>query len=232
MEKNVIEINNIPVIIWGTLSNEVYVYVHGRHSSKEDALCVAEVATKKGLQVISFDFPEHGDRKADNSKRFVIENCVNELKEIIKYVNKRWEKINLFASSIGAYFSLVAYFSIEFNKTLFISPVLDLEQVINDMMICCNVDIDKLEQEKEIDTPMGETLSWEYLQYVKRNKLNKWRGTIKIIIGDNDELTCIEIVRSFKKNFICEVEFIENGKHYNHSEEQNRQIINWIQKNI
>ena len=77
---------------------------------KEDTVIeiLAEEATKKGYQVLSFDLPEHGERKSDSTP-CKAQICVNELSMIMDYAKKHWNEVNLFACSMGAYFSLLAY---------------------------------------------------------------------------------------------------------------------------
>ena len=62
-----ININNIPALIWGEESRKVFIAVHGNMSNKEDEVIkiLAEKVTSKGYQVLSFDLPEHGERKYD-----------------------------------------------------------------------------------------------------------------------------------------------------------------------
>ena len=63
-----ININNIPSIIWGEKSNKVFIAVHGNMSNKEDEVIkiLAEKLVSKGYQLLSFDLPEHGERKNNN----------------------------------------------------------------------------------------------------------------------------------------------------------------------
>ncbi|HVM73130.1 MAG TPA: hypothetical protein VMT91_15305, partial [Anaerolineales bacterium] len=65
MHKQLILIGSIPAIIWGTPSSNVYIFVHGRMSQKEDAEKFATMAERKGYQTLSFDLPEHGERKSE-----------------------------------------------------------------------------------------------------------------------------------------------------------------------
>ena len=67
-----ISINNIPSIIWGENSNKLFIAVHGNLSNKEDKVIklLAEKVVGKGYQVLSFDLPEHGERKERNKDRF------------------------------------------------------------------------------------------------------------------------------------------------------------------
>lgn len=63
-----IRINNIPAIIWGEKSDKVYLFVHGKMSSKEAAEEVAKIAEQKGYQTISFDLPQHGERTEESAR--------------------------------------------------------------------------------------------------------------------------------------------------------------------
>ena len=69
MEIERIQINGIPTLLWGEKSDKVYIAIHGNMSNKEDTVIkiLADVVTRKGYQVLSFDLPEHGERKTDIS---------------------------------------------------------------------------------------------------------------------------------------------------------------------
>ena len=41
-----------------------------------------------GYQLLSFDLPEHGERKDDTTYLCKVHNCVKDLKQIIEYANK------------------------------------------------------------------------------------------------------------------------------------------------
>ena len=53
--------NKAPVILIGEKSDKVFLFVHGLHGRKEEALAFAEVAVPKGYQVLGIDLPV--DRK-------------------------------------------------------------------------------------------------------------------------------------------------------------------------
>ena len=111
------------------------VAVHGNQSSKTDVpvRILAETASEKGYQVLSFDLPEHGERKEEGIP-CKVQNCVEELKVILGFVREKWNTVGLFACSLGAYFSLLAYREEEFERCLFLSPVVDMERIIENMM--------------------------------------------------------------------------------------------------
>jgi len=44
MEMEQLRIDNIPAILWGAKAESVYIYVHGKNASKEEAFGFAEKA--------------------------------------------------------------------------------------------------------------------------------------------------------------------------------------------
>ena len=82
-----IKINNIPSIIGGEKSSKVYIAIHGNMSNKEDEVIkiLAEKVVKKGYQLLSFDLPEHGERKKDTNYLCKVQNCINDLEQVIEY---------------------------------------------------------------------------------------------------------------------------------------------------
>jgi pimeloyl-ACP methyl ester carboxylesterase len=125
MTRQNLKIQNIPVILWGEKSDKLFIAVHGNMSNKADDVIVifAEEAFPKGYQVLSFDLPEHGDRK-NESLPCKVQNCVNDLGIIMDYAKSLSDNISLFACSMGAYFSLLTQLSAE--PTIFIKKPLVL----------------------------------------------------------------------------------------------------------
>ena len=111
MKTERIKINDIPSIIWGEKSSKVYIAVHGNMSYKEDQVIkiLAEKVVSKGYQLLSFDLPEHGERKNDITYLCKVQNCKKDLISILEYAKTKYEEINLWACSMGAYFSLISY---------------------------------------------------------------------------------------------------------------------------
>lgn len=91
------KICNIPSIIWGEKSSKVYIAIHGNMSNKEDEVIkiLANTVTNEGYQLLSFDLPEHGERKNDTNYLCKVQNCVSDLKTIIEYAKKNYNEINL-----------------------------------------------------------------------------------------------------------------------------------------
>jgi len=58
---------------------------------------------------------------------------------------------------------------------LFVSPIVDMEKLIVDMTIWADVTEDVLREKGEIWADFGETLSWEYLCWVREHPIKDWR---------------------------------------------------------
>ena len=172
MKKEFFKINNIPAVLWGETSEKIIIAVHGNMSHKEDIPIeiLAEIGNQKNYQILSFDLPEHGERK--NEKTLCkVQKCVKELSYIIEYAKIHWEDISIFGNSLGAYFSLLAFKDENISKAFFLSPVVDMEKIIKNMMMWFNVSEEKLKKEKIIPTPIGQNLYWDYYCYVKKIQL-------------------------------------------------------------
>lgn len=65
MTQHNLKIQGIPAIIWGDDADRAYIYVHGKMSQKEEAQDFAQKAAQRGYQVLSFDLPQHGERKGE-----------------------------------------------------------------------------------------------------------------------------------------------------------------------
>jgi len=63
MLKTKLKIEGIPALLWGIPADRLIVTVHGFMGSKDDFELLAEEASLKGYQVLSFDLPQHGERK-------------------------------------------------------------------------------------------------------------------------------------------------------------------------
>ncbi|WP_010291852.1 alpha/beta hydrolase [Clostridium senegalense] len=233
MFKDKFNISNIPAVLWGKNSEKLFIAVHGNMSNKEDVVIqiLAEEALKKGYQVLSFDLPEHGERK-NESTPCKVQFCVSDLSIIMNYAKEHWKEVNLFACSMGAYFSLLAYKSDILRKALFLSPVVNMERIIENMMRWFNITPERLQKEMIIETPIGQKLYWDYFCYVKQHPINTWNVDTDILYGAKDELCEFETINYFTKKYYCELEVVDEAEHYFHTEEQLNVFKYWLRKRI
>lgn len=229
-----INISNIPSIIWGKKSNRVFIAVHGNMSNKEDDVIkiLAEKVINRGYQLLSFDLPEHGARKDDTNYLCKVQNCVKDLKQIIEYAKKNYQEINLWACSMGAYFSLLAYKDEDIKQCLFLSPVVNMKVIIDNMMLWSNTTEEKLKEKQEIKTDCGQTLYGDYYEYVKNNPITNWNKKTYILYGNKDNMQNEDIIKNFSNNFNCDLSILDGGEHYFHTEEQLKFYKEWLSKVI
>lgn len=234
METKRIKINNIPSIIWGEKSSKVFIAIHGNMSNKEDKVIeiLANKVTNKGYQLISFDLPEHGERKIDTNYLCKVQNCVNDLKQIIEYAKANYNEINIWACSIGAYFSLLAYKDEDLKQCLFLSPVVNMKIIIENMMLWSNTTEKELNEKQKIKTDFGQTLYWDYYLYVKENPITNWNKKTYILYGNKDNMQNENIIEDFSNEFNCDLTILKNGEHYFHTEEQLNFYSDWLDKII
>ncbi|MDB0439792.1 alpha/beta hydrolase [Clostridioides difficile] len=226
MEKKHFQIHGIPSILWGNPSNKLYIYIHGQSGYKEEAKTFANIAVNHGWQVLSVDLPKHGERKEENIS-FDPWNVVPELLTIMKYSKSNWNQIALYANSIGAWFSMLSFENENLEECIFVSPILDMQQLISNIMLWANVSEKQLKHELIIPTSFGHTLSWEYLQYVKKHPITTWNTPTKILYGKRDELTELSVVEKFTHHFNCNLTVIENGEHWFNTPEQLKVLNEW-----
>lgn len=231
MKEKHILLQEIPAILYGDRSESLFLYIHGKMGCKEEAAHFAEIVCPKGYQVLSIDLPGHGKRTGE-MERFVPREVVPELQAVYGFAQRRWKKISLYANSIGAYFSLLAFRESKLEKSLFVSPILDMEKLIRDMMGWAGVTREQLHQAREIPTAFGETLSWRYLTYAAEHRITKWDSPTAILYAGQDHLTARETVDDFARRFGCTITVMENGEHWFHTEEQMAVLDTWLRKEL
>lgn len=150
-----------------------------------------------------------------------------EIHTAVEKLKAKYESILLIANSIGAYFSMCAGIGHLLRKAYFISPIVDMEKLITDMMQWANVTEAELKSMGVIHTAFGEDLSWEYLCYVRNHPIG-WEVPTSILYGSRDNLTSFETISDFAKKHRASLTVMEGGEHWFHTEAQMRFLDEWI----
>ena len=193
------------------------IYIHGKGGS------AAESEHYKSLfpdcEVIGMDY-----------QTFTPWETGKEIHIAVEELKSKYENVILIANSIGAFFSMNAGIDDMIQKAYFISPIVDMEKLITNMMQWANVTEQELESEGVIHTDFGEDLSWEYLSYV-RSYLITWHAPTQILYGSNDLLTSLETISDFANKHQATLTVMEGGEHWFHTENQMQFLDRWIKKN-
>lgn len=152
-----------------------------------------------------------------------------EIRTAVEKLAARYDHVILIANSIGAFFSMYAGISNMIQKAYFISPIVDMEKLICNMMQRANVTEAELKAKGVIHTGFGEDLSWEYLRYVRSHPID-WSVPTEILYGSDDNLTSSETIRSFAEKHNTGLTVMEQGEHWFHMEEQMRFLDEWFRK--
>lgn len=151
----------------------------------------------------------------------------SEFFEKVSELSKQYSSITLIAGSIGAYFSLVSGIEKFISKTYFISPIVNMERLILDMIGWAGTTEAELEEKKIIPVDFGDDLSWDYLQYVRYNKIH-WKVPTEILYGSLDNLQSLETIQQFAKERGAGVTVMEGGEHWFHTDEQMKFLDEWM----
>lgn len=153
-----------------------------------------------------------------------------EIRKAAAELSGKFDSIILIANSIGAYFSMCAGIDDIIKKAYFISPIVDMERLITNMMAQANVTENELRKQGTIQTAADQELSWEYLSWVRRHPI-KWTVPTEILYGESDELTDFETIESFANSIGARLTVMYGGEHWFHTEEQMRFLDDWIMSN-
>ncbi len=193
---------------------DLVIYIHGKGGSAEEA------DHYKGLfpyaDVIGFDYRAQTPWEAETEFPMLFDGAVN-----------GYQRVCIIANSIGAFFTLCTLGNRKIDEAFFISPIVDMEELICGMMTRANVSESELKEKKEIPTDFGETLSWKYLCYVREHPL-RWSIPSYILYGEKDHLTTRETIAAFAEKIGGTLTVIKNGEHWFHTEEQMKFLREWI----
>lgn len=193
---------------------KLVLYIHGKGGS------AAEAEHYKPL------FPNCDVVGLEYTSQFPWE-ALNEFPTLFDELCPGYDSVDLIANSIGAFFAMHALSGKQIEKAHFISPVVDMEKLIMDMMGWANVTEDELHNKQTIPTNFGETLSWEYLCYVRANPI-QWEVPTRILYGEKDNLTSYHTISAFVDQTHASLTVMKNGEHWFHNKEQMDFLDAWI----
>ena len=193
---------------------QLVIYVHGKGGSAEEANHYQHLFADS--DVIGLDYKAQTPWEAKT-----------ELSDFFDLYSKDYDEVVLIANSIGAYFSMCGLYNKRISRAFFISPIVNMEKLITDMMMWANVTEDELKNKGEISTQSGENLSFEYLYYARKNPIN-WSVPTNILYGSKDNVTSAETLTEFVNKIGASITVMEGGEHWFHIDEQMSFLDNWI----
>ena len=196
--------------------NGLVIYIHGKGGSAEEAERYKPLF--ENCDVIGFDYEARTPWEA-----------MTEFPAFFDPLRGNYASVTLVANSLGAYFALHSLADRQVEQTFLISPVVDMERLMADMMARAGVTEADLREKREIPTDMGETLSWEYWRYAKANPV-VWDVPTHILYGGEDELVAFGSVSAFAERTGASLTVMEGGEHWFHTAEQMSFLDDWIRR--
>lgn len=194
------------------------IYVHGKGGSADEAEHYRPLFP--GCEVIGFDYRAQTPREARE-----------EFPRFFDSLRPDHRPPTLIANSIGAFFSMSALSARQVDRALFVSPVVDMEKLISDMMARANVTEEELRARGEIPVGSGEALSWDWLRDVRLYPL-RWTVPTRILYGERDSLTPFETMTAFAARIGASLTVMPGGEHWFHTPEQMAFLDRWIRESF
>ncbi len=172
------------------------------------------------MQVLTFDWPAHGDSKADPSM-LTVDRCLEDLDTMIGYINEHYPGLPLyaFATSFGGYL-LLKYHAREpevFDRIILRSPALDMPEVVRHFMD--DETYKAWEKGGTVDFGLERPLplTIEFLRELRRH--GAALGSIAdserfmIIQGDKDDVVSPDLARRFARQNGIAICMVEGADH-------------------
>jgi len=196
---------------------ELVLYIHGKGGSAAE--CEHYKPLFPNCEVLGLDY-----------RTFTPWETGAEIHAAADKLKSEYKSIILIANSIGAFFSMNAVIDNLICRAYFISPIVDMEKLIVNMMLWANVTEADLKAKGVIHTDFGEDLSWKYLCYVREHPI-RWKVPTKILYGEKDTMTSETTIRAFAREHKAELTVMAHGEHWFHTDEQMQFLDNWIKRN-
>ena len=195
---------------------DIVVYIHGKNGSAAEAARYRRLFADN--DVLGFDYEARTPWEAKE-----------EFAPYFESILKSRKSVTIVANSIGAFFAMHALRDMRIKKAYFISPIVDMENLILNMLSQANASEEELRDKGELSTKFGEKLSWRYLCYVREHPIF-WTAPTHSLYGENDDLTSFETICEFANRASATLTAMKNGEHRFSKAEQMQFLDDWIRR--
>ena len=189
------------------------IYIHGLYGSSGEADFYSFCSNK--YDVIGLDYK-------DGNPWEVKDQIAQEFAEI----SKKYKNVYVIANSIGAFYTFMYLSDFSIKKAFFISPLVNMKEVIEGMMEQYKISLETLKNKKIINLNNGQALSYDFYQSLENKDM--WNVKTHILYGEKDKLVNQKSIFNFVSNHNCSLTIMKNGEHYFHTPGQLKFIKKWI----
>lgn len=194
--------------------SRLVIYIHGKGGNAKEAEHYKSLFPEN--DVIGFDYRSQNPWEAKG-----------EFSDFYDKVTKEYDSVIVIANSIGTFFAMVSLADKKIERAFFISPIVDMKKLIQDMITWAGVTTEELQKKGEITTDFGERLSWKYYSYVCEHPI-KWNIPTHILYGEKDNMTSRKTITAFAKEMGASLTIMPDGEHWFHTEKQMGFLDKWI----
>ena len=180
---------------------EIIIAVHGFGGDKDSSAIklLAEKMVKDNFLVICFDFPSHGDSEVEADK-LTIDNCMDDIETIEQYIKDKFGrdiKINIIATSYGAYITLLKIIKkkTRYNKIVLRAPAIKMDEILKNTLLRKPFQDFKRTRVTKLGFRRIMNIPYDFYEELKENKiLEIYQNNQKMFIiqGTNDDVAPIE----------------------------------------
>ena len=197
----------------------IVTYIHGLYGSQEEVKYIIEKS--RYIDVVGLEYQDGNPWEVKDKIR----------DEFIK-LTKDYKQVVVVANSIGAFYTYTYLDDLKIDQAYFISPVVDMVQIIKDLMLANDISEDDLKLAHTIICSNGQTLNYEFYQFVQ-NYQDNWNVPTEILYGTKDELVDIKSIVQFLENHpLSELTIKRESSHYFHTDEERAFIKEWISTSL
>ena len=178
--------------------------LHGFAGSKRSLVisAVAEMLAEKNWNIMTFDWPGHGDSPA-GADRLTVDNCLRDLDLIVGECRKNGLPLSCFATSFGGYLAMNYHYRNPdvFSSIMLRSPALRMDHVIRTLLEPAVFEAwkggDKLDFGFDRPLVLGYSVYEDIKEHEIFSKPIAGHVSLEIIHGDQDELVPVEDSREY-----------------------------------
>ena len=189
------------------------VYIHGLYGAATEASFYSFYANKYDVIGLDYQDGDPWDVKDVIMRKFT-------------EISKKYKTIYVIANSIGAFYTFRYLSSFRIEKAFFISPLVNMKQVIEKMMKQNKISMEILKDKKLIMLDNGQSLSYDF--YLSLNDKDNWNIKTHILYGEKDKIVDNNSIISFVAHHDSSLTVMKNAEHYFHTPSQLKFIKKWI----
>ena len=128
---------------------KLLLFIHGKDGNAKEANAYKTIFSD--YDIVGFDYQSNDPWHAKEEFSLYFDHMQN-----------KYDQIEILGNSIGAYFCMMSLNNKPIHHAYFISPIVNMKELIETFMGWANVTKEQLEKEKVIPVDFGDDLNYEY----------------------------------------------------------------------